>query len=126
LAPVRVAGRTLQPTAVFDTYWRFAAERQALYLARLRRAPQPWTTDPVLRAHRFTNVFRASDRVSQYLITNVQRGPEASQDPADVVFRTLLFKIFNREDTWEHLERTVGPVSWRTYDYDRYRAALDD
>lgn len=124
--PVQIAGRTLQPTAVFDTYWRFAAERQALYLARLRRAPQPWTTDDVLRSHRFTNVFRASDRVSQFLITEVQRSAGASMEPSDVVFRTLLFKIFNREDTWEHLERVVGPVSWRTYNYDRYRAALDD
>lgn len=124
--PVRIAGRTMQPTAVFDTYWRFAAERQALYLARLRRAPQPWTTDEVLRSHRFTNVFRASDRVSQFLITEVQRGASASTEPQDVVFRTLLFKIFNREDTWKHLERAVGPVSWLTYDYDRYRSALDE
>lgn len=123
---VRVKDRMLRPTAVFDTYWRFAAERQAVYLGRLRRSPYPWTTDAVIRSHRFTNVFRAADRVSQYLITEVQRGPHASQEPADVVFRTLLFKMFNREDTWEHLDRTVGPVSWRGYDYDRYRGALDE
>jgi hypothetical protein len=111
---------------VFDTYWSFAAERQAVYLARLRRSPLPWTYDEVLRTHRFTNVFRAADRVSQFLITRVQRAPIASLEPVDVVFRTLLFKIFNREDTWQRLERAVGPVTWRTYDYDRYRAALDE
>lgn len=122
---LRLKDRVLRPTAVFDTYWRFAAERQGVYLARLRRAPLPWTDDEVLQAHRFTNVFRAADRVSQFLITKVQRGPIASLEPADVVFRTLLFKIFNREETWHHLERVVGPVTWRTYDYDRYRAALD-
>lgn len=121
---VRVGGRPLRPTAVFATYWRFAAERQALYLARLRRAPAPWTADEILQSHRFTNVFRAADRVSQYLIAQVQRGPNASTEPADVVFRTLLFKIFNRQDTWAHLEREVGPVAWRTYDFGRYRAAL--
>ncbi len=123
---LRLKDRALRPTAVFDTYWRFAAERQAIYLARLRRAPAPWTDDAVLQAHRFTNVFRAADRVSQYLITAVQRGPIASLLPADVVFRTLLFKMFNRESTWQHLERVVGPVTWLTYDYDRYRAALDE
>jgi hypothetical protein len=122
---LRLRDRVLRPTAVFDTYWRFAAERQAVYLARLRRAPLPWTDDEVLQAHRFTNVFRAADKVSQFLITEVQRGPTASLEPADVVFRTLLFKIFNREDTWQHLERFVGPVTSRTYDFDRYRAALD-
>ncbi len=123
---LRLKDRVLRPTAVFDTYWQFAAERQAVYLARLRRAPLPWTDDEVLQAYRFTNAFRAADRVSQFLITEVQRGPIASLEPADVVFRTLLFKIFNREDTWQHLERVVGPVTWRTYNFDRYRAALDE
>lgn len=123
---VRINDRVLRPTAVFDTYWRFAAERQGVYLARLRRSPLPWTADEVIASHRFTNVFRAADRVSQYLITEVQRRSEASTEPVDLVFRTLLFKIFNREDTWEHLEAAVGPVTWRTYDFDRYRAALDD
>jgi hypothetical protein len=126
VSPVRIAGRVLRPTVVFNTYWRFAAARQAIYLARMRRAPLPWTHDNVLRAHRFTNVFRASDRVSQYLIGEVQRGAGVSNELVDVVFRTLLFKVFNREDTWMRLESRVGPVTWRTYDYDRYRAALDE
>jgi hypothetical protein len=124
--PARIAGRVLHPSAVFDTYWRFAAARQALYLTRLRRAPHPWTTDAVLQGHRFTNVFRASDRVSQYLIATVQRGPGVSLEPADAIFRTLLFKIFNREDTWEHIETQVGPVTWQTFDHHRYRVALDE
>ena len=125
-SPVQIGDRVLRPTPVFDTYWRFAAERQAMYLARLRRAPLPWTADEVLRTHRFTNVFRASDRVSQYLIGVVQRGAGVSVEPSDVVFRTLLFKVFNRQDTWEHLESRVGPVTWRTFDYDQYREALDE
>jgi hypothetical protein len=123
---LRIKDRVLRSTTVFDTYWRFAAERQAVYLARLRRASLPWTDDQVLKAHRFTNVFRAADRVSQFLITEVQRSPIASREPADVVFRTLLFKIFNRENTWQHLEQVVGPVTWGTYDYERYKAALDE
>jgi hypothetical protein len=123
---IRLSGRVLRPTAVFDTYWRFAVSRQAIYLGRLRRAPLPWTDDAVLQVHRFTNVFRAADRVSQFLISDVQRGPTASLEPIDVVFRTLLFKIFNRPDTWQRLERSVGPVTWRDYDYARYRAALDE
>src|SRR5262249_977111 len=123
---VRIRDRDLQPTPVFDTYWKFAAERQAVYMARLRRAKMPWTTDEVLQTHRFTNGFRASDRVSQYLIGVVQRGAGASSEASDVVFRTLLFKVFNREDTWEHLESRVGPVTWQTFDHVRYREALDE
>lgn len=125
-APVQIRDRVLHPTVVFDTYWRFAVARQAIYLARLRRSPSPSTHDAILRNHRFTNVFRASDRVSQFLISFVQHGPSSSSEPADIVFRTLLFKVFNRQDTWEHIESRVGPVRWSTYDFDTYRRALDE
>ena len=66
-----VAGRRLPPTQVFDTYWRFAAARQQVYQARLRGDPGPWTADPILATYRFTNCYRAADRVSQYLIKEV-------------------------------------------------------
>ena len=56
------------PTVVFETYWRFAAERHRIYEKRLAGERQPWTDDPVLQKHKFTNTFRACDRVSQYLI----------------------------------------------------------
>jgi hypothetical protein len=124
--PFRIAGRRLQPTVVFDSYWRFAAARHSIYTARLQCSPRPWTDDDILVSYRFTNVFRAADRVSQFLIGNVIQGDEAPVDPFDVVFRTLLFKIFNREKTWRHLELRVGPVVWADYDFDRYRAALDE
>ena len=123
---IRIRDRALYPTAVFDTYWRFAAARQAIYFARLSQSPLPWTRDEVLRAHRFTNVFRASDRVSQFLISRVQRASGISHDLTNVVFRTLLFKVFNREDTWLRLESRVGPLTWQTYDFEQYRSALDE
>ena len=68
---IMVAGRRLRPTPVFETYWRFAAARQQVYLARLRGDPGPWTADPILAKYRFTNCYRAADRVSQYLIKEV-------------------------------------------------------
>jgi hypothetical protein len=117
-----ICGRRLDPTPVFDTYWRFAAARQALYEARLRGQTAPWTSDPILRRHRFTNCYRAADRVSQFLISQVIYG--GPQEPDEVVFRTLLFKVFNRIPTWQRLEAAVGPVSWREYDYTRYEQVL--
>jgi hypothetical protein len=123
---VRIRGQVFRPSVVFNTYWRFAAARQSIYLERLRQVWLPLADDAILRNHRFTNVFRASDRVSQFLISSVQEGPTSSSEPADLVFRTLLFKIFNRRETWEHLESRVGPVRWSTYDFERYRRALDE
>jgi alpha-glutamyl/putrescinyl thymine pyrophosphorylase clade 1 len=119
---VLALGRVLPVSAVFDTYWRFAAERQAAYLRRLAGAPAPWTSDPVIRAHRFTNCYRACDRVSQYLISRVIYG--ADQAPQEVVFRILLFKLFNRIETWEALECVVGVPTWRDYDSNRYSDVL--
>ena len=123
---LKVRGRKLSPTPVFDTFWKFAAARQAIYLARLHDSSAPWTGDEILASYRFTNVFRASDRVSQYLIRHVSGLPNASAEPHEVVFRTLLFKIFNRESTWQHLECRVGQLSWETYEFERYRTALDE
>jgi hypothetical protein len=119
---VRVAGRVLPPTPVFDTYWRFASARQAVYEARLAGRPQPWTDDPILAGHRFTNCYRAADRVSQALIGDVIY--QGSQDWDEVFFRTLLFKIFNKESTWQLLSRALGEVRWETYDYRAYDRVL--
>jgi hypothetical protein len=119
---ITICGRRLDPTPVFDTYWRFAAARQGLYEARLRGQAPPWTSDPILRRHRFTNCYRAADRVSQFLISQVIY--EGSQDPGEVVFRTLLFKVFNRIATWQRLEACIGEVSWQEYDYARYERVL--
>jgi hypothetical protein len=116
-------GRTLKTTPVYDTYWRFAAKRQELFMRRVAGALPPWSDDPVLAAHRFTNAYRAADRVSQYLIRHVIY--EGSQVAEEVYFRTLLFKLFNRIETWEHLLSKVGTLTWRHFDFDRYARVLD-
>jgi 5-hmdU DNA kinase, helical domain len=117
-----VAGRRLRPTVVFDTYWRFAAARQHVYRARLRGDAPPWTTDAILASHRFTNCYRAADRVSQYLIKEViYRG---DQDPDEVLFRILLFRFFNRIATWQLLLAALGELSCATFRFDCYDQVL--
>jgi hypothetical protein len=101
------------PSVVFDTYWRFAVERQAMYFRRLKGQAAPWTEDRVLREHRFTNAYRASDRVSQYLIRHVLYRSDAGV--RDTVLRALLFKIFNKIETWEFLQEALGEVGESTF-----------
>lgn len=113
-----------RPTAVFDTYWQFAAERQAIYFRRLDGVRGPWTTNPVLNQYRFTNVYRASDRVSQYLIKHVAYS-DPSLSSRDRALRILLFKIFNKVETWELLEATVGAITCANFKVDRLAKALD-
>ncbi len=111
-------------THVFDTYWRFAARRQAIYHKRVRGAHAPWTTDPVLASYRFTNTYRAADRVSQYLIEHVIYS--RAFDVRDIVFRVLLFKLFNKPDTWGLLENALGELLAVRYSVDRFDSVLDD
>ena len=97
-------------TEVFDTYWRFAAERQRVFFRKAAGSQPPWTSDPILVRYRFTNAYRAADRVSQFLIRDVQLG--GPQNARDLFFRTILFKLFNRIDTWRLLESQSVLSRW--------------
>jgi len=109
-------------TVVFDTYWRFAAERQAIFHRRLENPLAPWTKDPILATYKFTNAYRASDRVSQFLIRNViYRGIRTVKE---VFFRTVLFKLFNRIETWKLFETEFGGIESEEFTIEGYDRAL--
>jgi hypothetical protein len=67
-----------------------------------------------LQAYKFTNAYRASDRTSQYLIRRVIYDKKRSW--RDIFTRILLFKLFNRIETWELVSEAVGEISARTFD----------
>ena len=97
MSPIR---RLPTTTSVFDTYWRFAALRQEVFHSRVRGEPAPWTDDSVLSAHRFTNAYRAADRVSQYLIRHVayagdsgRRGGRLSRSPLQILQQGLDMEV---------------------------------
>jgi hypothetical protein len=122
-APLIISHRQAPtPSVVFDTYWRFAAQRQDVYFKRIEGRPEPWTLDPVLRENKFTNAYRASDRVSQYLIREViyRRAFSAR----DSLLRILLFKIFNKIETWELLEESLGEIVEASFSVERFDALL--
>ncbi|MCY4541224.1 MAG: putative DNA base hypermodification protein [Rhodobacteraceae bacterium] len=111
-------------TTAYESFWRFAAERQEIFFRRVRGKPHPWTNDPVLAKYKFTNAYRASDRVSQYLIRNVIYRDDLPGSPNEVLFRILLFKFFNKIDTWKALERELGPLVFENYRFAGYDAVL--
>jgi hypothetical protein len=119
---VKVGARRLVTSPVLRSYWHLACERQQIYFRRLSGEPGPWTADPVLLRYKFTNAYRAADRVSQDLIHVIYDG---SQKPEDVVFRTLLFRFFNKPSTWRALEAKFGEISWARFDLGLYCQALD-
>lgn len=111
-------------SVVYNTYWKFATERQNVFFKRINRDKYPWTKDVILREHKFTNVYRASDRVSQYLIKNIIY--QGSQKSEEVFFRVILFKIFNRISTWEFLKSELVEITYKDYTFRRYDALLSE
>jgi hypothetical protein len=109
-------------TPVFDVYWRFAVQRQRVLCRRLAGDPPPWTDDPIIARYRFTNPYRFTDRVSQHLLRRVQYG--RPWDARTLVLRTLLFKIFNRIDTWEAVVAAVGEPTVATFSPTSYEKVL--
>lgn len=92
---------------IYDLYWYFAAERHAAFERRVEGAPAPWTDDPVLQTYKFCNVYRATDRVSQYLIRSVAYHDEPVA-PADRLFQITAFRMFSSIDTWEGIRANLG------------------
>jgi len=108
---------------LFDAYWRFAAQRQAIFFRRFNREPAPWTEDPILRSFKFCNVYRASDRVTQFLIRDViyQNGYSAG----DTLLRIILFRLFSKPSTWRLMESTHGPIRCASFDPEAIARTLD-
>jgi hypothetical protein len=101
----------------FKYYFHFMEQRMNIFWARYDNKKYPWTDDPVLLKHKFTNVYRACDRVSQYLIHNViYNKTNKTFSEEDILLRILVFKIFNRIDTWEYINSILGEVSIKTFD----------
>jgi hypothetical protein len=108
---------------LYDAYWRFAAERQSVFFRRLRGELQPWSDDPILQTFKFCNAFRASDRVSQFLIRDVIY--QLDFTPEDTFLRIILFRLFSKNETWQLLEATFGQICANTFNPNAFGETLD-
>ena len=81
-----------KPSYLFPILKYFAKERHSIYLNRLKNHNKDWTQDKIFIRHKFTNTFRACDRVSQFLINNII---EKNRDEADedLFLRIITFKV---------------------------------
>ncbi|GAB3042527.1 hypothetical protein GCM10027052_25750 [Parafrigoribacterium mesophilum] len=93
---------------VFDIYWKFAHERHRVFEQRLTGEAGPWTDDRILQTYKFCNVYRAADRVSQYMIRNVCYNNDDDITDADRVFQVVAFRTFSNIATWDSLTMLLG------------------
>lgn len=107
-------------------YLDFVCERHAIWWKRQQGAEGPWTSDPVLRTRKFTNVFRVLDYGSQFLLRDLLNEDE-HMDSGVVLMRCFLYRYTNRPEPWlafheefgrypirEDLERNL-PDLWKDY-----------
>lgn len=98
----------------FKYYFYFIQERMNMFWRKVEHS-KVLTEDPILQEYKFTNVYRACDRVSQYLIRNIISKDSSKYSAEDMLLRILVFKVFNRINTWEYLEE-LSPISVASFD----------
>jgi alpha-glutamyl/putrescinyl thymine pyrophosphorylase clade 1 len=108
-----------------DAYWHLAAERQRILFRRLAGQSAPWTEDPILASYKFCNAYRASDRVSQYLIRDVIY-TDGCHSAEDQLLRIVLFRLFSKPSTWELLCGEHEDVTYANFSVDGYGRILDE
>lgn len=111
------------PSIAYDTYWVFAHRRQQAFFSRLHGVTNNISVDPIIKKYKFTNVYRACDRVSQYLIKQVIYSDQYR--PRDLFIRIILFKLFNKIDTWNLLENRFGIICENTFNVKNFIKFLD-
>ena len=108
--------------ATFKYYFYFIQERMNIFWRKYNDADL-LTKDPILQTYKFTNVYRACDRVSQYLIKNVIYQDLDRYTPEDVLLRILVFKVFNKIETWEYLNGE-NDITTKTFNVEKLTNAL--
>ena len=110
---------------IYDMYWYFAYERQNIFYNKLNGKSMPYTDDKILQEYKFCNCYRVLDRVSQFLLKNViYNGVKYSKE--DMIFRIVLFKIFNKEDTWNYLVEKLKDIVLDNFSFESYDRLLTE
>ena len=110
---------------VYNLYWYFACERQNIFWKKINGESAPWTEDKILQEYKFCNSYRVNDRVSQYLLKNVIYNGKKYTDE-DMLFRILIFKLFNKESTWELLLNNFDDITLKTFNIKDYSIVLEN
>lgn len=118
-----MANRSIVPNdATFKYYFYFIQERMNIFWRKYNDADL-LTKDPILQTYKFTNVYRACDRVSQYLIKNVIYQDLGRYTPEDILLRILVFKVFNKIETWEYLNGE-NEITTKTFNVEKLADSL--
>lgn len=114
--------KTLAKSTAYDDYWFFAALRHQRFVNS--QYSSKVMADPILDEYKFTNCYRVLDRTSQFLVKNISSNN--NYDAPNIFFRTLIFKLFNKIETWQLLESRVGDITLDNFRADEYISILSE
>lgn len=100
----------------FQALRTYIVARAEAYHNRAAGQLWPWTSEPIVQRHRFTNLFREYDRESLNFINLVIKDSSLSLE--DKRLNALLFRTWNRGDVFQALG---GP--WKTADFEEHNFA---
>lgn len=101
-----------------EAFWRFVAERQAVWYRRVVLGEDPpWTDDEALRRYRFTNVYRVLDPGTLYALQEIL---ERDAPGPDRYFNILVYRLVGRAETHAH----VGFLRLDAFDVGDFERAL--
>lgn len=85
-------------------FYDWMVERQHILNRKNLGLPQDeWTSDPILKEYKFTNVFRQEDRVTQHYMRWIRPMIDAKDDWWRVWFNTIMYRIINWPPTMNEL-----------------------
>lgn len=105
---------------VLGFYFNYCRERYSILLKRRAGFPQEkWTEDPILKAFRFTNVFREDDAMTIWFREHIR---EPLRDDARVLMAIIACRWFNKIETGEALRPLLLGNIW---DQEIWRSELN-
>ena len=110
----------------FKYYFYFMQERMEIFHNQCANNHNFKTKDTILSEYKFTNVYRACDRVSQYLISEIIDFKNRNMSDLDIALNIILFKVFNNIQTWEYLKKKYGNISVKNFNYKRISLLLTE
>ena len=95
--------------SIVDAFWKYVAERHAIWQRRQEGLAAPWTTDPILAEFHFCNVFRELDQGCLWY-KNYVASVLPYQFP-EVLWRTIVFRLVNN---WRMFNKNFGGIPDRS------------
>ena len=81
----------------------FIKERYSIHIKKdINKEDAPWTDDYILNTYKFTNIRREHDKASKWLIDKISNNKK--DNLYDRIYKTILFRIYNRPNTAEILK----------------------